>query len=79
LQIENERLAKIAEQEAKDAAAKALLLAPDKEKVKAFYLTFQSLKFPDLESDAGKKMSARVNEALDVVKKLIIQDSKTLL
>ena len=79
LQIENERLTKIAEQEAKDAAAKALLLAPDKEKVKAFYLTFQSLKFPDLESDAGKKMSARVNEALDVVKKLIIQDSKTLL
>ena len=76
---EAERLAKIAEQQEREATAKALLLAPDKEKVKVFFAQFKELKFPDLESDAGKKMTARVNEALDVVKKLIIEDSKTLI
>jgi len=76
---ETERLAKIAEQEEKDAKAKALLLGPDKDKVKAFFETFKALQFPDLQSDAGKAMTIRVNEALAIVKQVIIQDSKTLL
>ena len=76
---ENERLAKIAEQEEKEAAAKALLKAPDQEKVKAFFVQFTALQFPELQSEAGKAMAVRVNEALAIVKQVIIQDSKTLL
>jgi hypothetical protein len=76
---ENERLAKIAEQKQKEAAAKALLLAPDKEKVKVFFAQFTALSFPELESEAGKAMAIRVTEALQIVRKVIIEDSKTLL
>lgn len=76
---ENERLAKIAEQQEKEAAAKALLKAPDQEKVKAFFVEFTALQFPELQSEAGKAMAVRVNEALAIVKQVIIQDSKTLL
>jgi len=79
LQIENERLSKIAEQEEKEAAAKALLKAPDQEKVKAFFVQFTALQFPELQSEAGKRMEANVKEALAIVKKVIIKDSKTLL
>lgn len=79
LEEENERLAKIAEQEEKEAAAKALLKAPDQEKVKAFFVQFTALQFPELQSEAGKAMAVRVNEALAIVKQVIIQDSKTLL
>lgn len=78
LEEERIRLAKIAEQEEKEAKAKALLLAPDKEKVKVFFEQFKQLEFPQLESEAGKKMTIRINEALAVVKQVIIQDSKTL-
>ena len=76
---ENERLAKIAEQQEKEAAAKALLKAPDQEKVKAFFIQFAAITFPELQSEAGKAMTVRVNEALAIVKQVIIQDSKTLL
>jgi hypothetical protein len=76
---ENERLAKIAEQKQKEAAAKALLLAPDKEKVKVFFAQFTALSFPELESEAGKAMTIRVTEALQIVRKVIIEDSKNLL
>lgn len=76
---ENERLAKITEQQEKEAAAKALLKAPDQEKVKTFFVEFTAIKFPELHSEAGKAMAIRVNEALAIVKQVIIQDSKTLL
>lgn len=78
LVAENERLAKVAEQESKDAKAKALLLGPDKDKVKAFFETFKALQFPDLQSESGKAMTVRVNQALAIVKQVIIQDSKKL-
>lgn len=68
-----------AEEADKLAKEKALLLAPDKEKVKVFFEKFKSLEFPELESEAGRAMSIRVNEALQVVRALIIEDSKTLL
>lgn len=79
LEEEKERQRIIAEQEEKEARAKALLKAPDQEKVKVFFGQFKQLQFPELQSEQGKKMSERVNEALSVVKKLIIEDSKTLL
>lgn len=68
-----------AEEKEKEAAAKAALLAPDKDKVKVFYNSFIALQFPELESEQGKAMSVRVKEALAMVKQLIIEDSKTLL
>lgn len=70
--IEDEEADKLAKE-------KALLLAPDKEKVKVFFEQFKSLEFPTLESEAGKAMETRVNEALQMVKQLIINDSKNLL
>jgi len=76
---EKERQRIIAEQQEKEAAAKALLKAPDQEKVKAFFVQFTALQFPELQSEAGKAMAVRVNEALAIVKQVIIQDSKTLL
>ena len=48
-------------------------------KVKAFFVQFTALHFPELQSEAGKAMAVRVNEALAIVKQVIIQDSKTLL
>lgn len=73
---EEERLAK--ERLAKE---KALLNAGDKEKVKEFYTEYENLinRFPNLSTEEGKAMQGRVIEALIMVKKLIISDSKTLL
>lgn len=68
-----------AEEADKLAKEKALLLAPDKEKVKVFFEKFKALEFPGLESEAGILMTKRVTEALQMVKQLIIEDSKTLL
>lgn len=76
-EIEKQRI--IADQQEKEAAAKALLKAPDQEKVKAFFVQFTALQFPELQSEAGKRMEANVKEALAIVKKVIIEDSKTLL
>lgn len=79
LEEEKERLRIIDEQEEKEARAKALLKAPDQEKVKVFFVQFTALQFPELQSEAGKAMTVRVNEALAIVKQVIIQDIKTLL
>jgi len=70
-QIENDRIAK----------EEALKNADDKEKVKAFFSEFDLLvkKFPELKSEPGISMTKRINEAFAVVRKLIIEDSKTLL
>ncbi len=70
--IQNESSERIA----KEKAAK---LAPEREKVKVFFSEFEKLKFPDLTSAEGMAMSIRVNEALLIVRKLIISDSKNLL
>lgn len=72
LRIQNESSERIA----KEKAAK---LAPEREKVKTFFTEFDKLKFPDLTSNEGKAMATRVNEALLIVRKLIISDSKNLL
>ena len=82
--VENTKLTELAQKSGieltkAEAAAKALLKAPDQEKVKAFFVQFTALHFPELQSEAGKAMAVRVNEALAIVKQVIIQDSKTLL
>lgn len=68
-----------AEEADKLAKEKALLLAPDKDKVRVFFAQFIALDFPKLESEEGKAMTLRVNEALLIVKSLIISNSKKLL
>lgn len=70
-----------AEESEKLAKEKAALLAPDKDKVKEFFAKFDELSksFPELKSEPGVAMTKRVNEALAMVHKLIIEDSKTLL
>jgi hypothetical protein len=69
-----------AEEEKKKAQAIAdAAKAPDQEKVRIFFNSFKEIKFPDLTSEPGKLMASRVNEALEVVKQLIIADSSTLL
>lgn len=79
LKQEQERQ-RIEDEEAdKLAKEKALLLAPDKDKVKAFFTQFTALQFPELESEEGKLMTERVKEALAMVRSLIINDSKKLL
>jgi len=81
LSIEQDKARIEAEEAEKIAKEKAALLAPDKEKVKAYFAKFEALRleFPDLQSDQGKAMKLRVDEAMALVKKIIIQDSKTLL
>jgi len=79
LALANEKARIEAEQKEKEAKEKAALLAPDKDKVKAFYTSFTALKFPELESEEGKKMAKRIEESLELVRKLIITDSKNLI
>lgn len=76
---ENERLTLIAEQKEKEANTKAALLAPDKEKVKVFFEMFKALQFPSLESEAGKAMTLKINQALSMVREGIVFESKNLL
>jgi len=75
---ENVKAEKALELERSKKAA-ALLLAPDQDQVKAFYAQFKDFKFPSLKSDAGKAMETKINTALDDLRKLIINESKTLL
>lgn len=72
LRIQNESSERIAKE-------KAATLAPEREKVKSFFTEFDKLKFPELTSEQGIAMTVRVNEALLIVRKLIISDSKNLL
>lgn len=75
----NEEIQKRKEEEIEKAEAeKALLLAPDKEKVKSFYNSFKMIKFPNLDTESGKEMSLKINDALNQVKSLIIQEAKKL-
>lgn len=69
-----------AEEADKLAKEKALANAGDKEKIKAFFTEYVALidKFPTLTSGDGKLLQSRATEALLMVKKLIIDDSKKL-
>lgn len=69
-----------AEEADKLAKEKAFANAGDKEKIKAFFTEYVALieKFPTLTSEDGKSLQSRATEALLMVKKLIIDDSKKL-
>ena len=58
--------------------AAALLKEPDLNQARAFYAQLNLLKFPSLKSVSGKTMEAKVNKALDELKKLIVSEAKNL-
>jgi multidrug efflux pump subunit AcrA (membrane-fusion protein) len=76
---EEEKARILAENSERISREKAARLAPEREKVKVFFGEFEKLKFPELTSEQGIAMAGRVNEALLIVRKLIISDSKNLL
>lgn len=67
LQAENERLAKIAEQQEKDAAAKAKLLAPDKEKINALFISIRDFQFPECKTAEAKQIIIDVQEGMKII------------
>lgn len=68
-----------AEDSEKKAREKAAIAAPDREKVKVFFTEFEKLKFPELQSEQGKLMADKIFDAMSIVRKLIIAESKNLL
>ncbi len=86
---ENDRLKQEkADQEAKERAAAQKIkddaekarLAPDKEKFKAFYLSFKALvkTFPEFESEAAKLAGARFKEAVSITLKVALEEAGKL-
>jgi len=67
-----------AEEADKIAKAKALLLAPDKEKVKAFAIEFGRLSFPELSTKEGKSMMLKVNSEIEKLKAFINNEYKSM-
>lgn len=80
-ELADERLRVEAEEADKKAKEKAALLAPDKEKIKAFFAKFETLtkEFPELTSEEGKSMALKVKEAMGLVRGIIINESKKLM
>ena len=66
------------EENDRKAKEKAALLAPDKEKVRVLFDTIKSIQIPEFKSTEAIELGIRVKEALEIVKKLIIEDSKKL-
>lgn len=64
---ESERLAKIAEQEEKDAKAKAALLAPDKEKINALYISIRDFAFPECQTPEANQIIKDVQEGMKII------------
>lgn len=81
LALANEKARIEAEENERKAKEQALANADDQTKFKDWFIKFDALikQFPDLKSEAGLKMSARVKEALKINRALIVEDSKTLL
>lgn len=77
LEEEKKRIAQI--EADKKAKAKAAATAPDKVKVKELFESVKAINIPVFESKEGKDLGDKVSEALDIVRKLIIQESKKLL
>jgi hypothetical protein len=76
---EEERKRIESEEAEKKAKAKAAILAPDKVKVKALFESVKAIKVPEFKSEEAIKLGKRVEEALQIVRQLIIQDSKNLI
>jgi len=67
------------EQADRIAKEKAASLAPDKAKVKVLFEAIKAIKVPEFQSKEAIEIGKRVEEALQIVKQLIINDSKNLL
>lgn len=78
LKQEQERQRIEAEEAEKLAKEKALLLAPDKDKVKAFAIDFARLDFPELTTKQGKQMAERVKIEIEKLKAFINAEYKLM-
>lgn len=78
-ELEKKRIAdEKAEKDKKAAEAKALLLAPDKEKFKAFYVALKAVQVPDFATEEGKIVGVRMTEGLQMIYKLAVQEAAKL-
>src|SRR6478735_4349476 len=77
LAIANEKARIEAEENERKAKEQALANSDDQTKVKDWFLKFDAIikQFPELKSEAGIAMTARVKEALKISRALIVDDS----
>lgn len=61
------------------AAEKYALLAPDKEKVRQLHTALKAIVVPEFATPEGKEIGQTMREALDILIKGLVQDSKKLL
>lgn len=78
LENEKERERIIAEQEEKEAAEKAKLLAPDKEKINALFISIRDFAFPECSTPEAKQIISDVQEGMKIILQGIKDKSKTL-
>lgn len=77
---EQEEKARIeAEESEKIAREKAALAAPDKDKVRQLHTALKSIVVPEFETKEGKEIGNTMREALDILIKGLVSDSKKLL
>lgn len=76
---EQERQRIESEAKEREAAAKSALLAPDKEKVRQLHTALKGIVIPDFSSKEGKEIGQTMREALDILIKGLVSDSKKLL
>lgn len=87
LQEENDKLKQQQEQEKarieaeeaeKLAKEKALLLAPDKEKINTLYIEIRDFKFPDVQTEEAKKIISDIKEGFEIMLAVIKDKAKAL-
>lgn len=66
-ELEDEKARIEAEEAEKIAKEKAALLAPDKDKINALYLSIKNISFPELQTEEAKAISVSVKEGLDII------------
>lgn len=78
VQEEAERQQSIAEQNERDAKAKAALLAPDKEKINALFIQIRDFQFPECSTDEAKTIINDVKEGFKIILTGITEKSKSM-
>lgn len=76
--IEAQKQKAIDDQLAKDAAAKALLLAPDKEKIRIMHDAIKNFHFPECKSKEAKAIVSEIQYGFEIIRKGLIEQSKKL-
>lgn len=77
-QEEKEKEQAIAEQRERDAASKAALLAPDKEKINALYISIRDFAFPECQTEEAKAIIADIKDGFKIILEGIKTKSQTL-